>query len=247
MAALLCIWGIPLPPIARGDSLPAQYLWLPRPHAAVPARALHIERRHASHRHRHVLSTGILALFTPGHWFPAQTVRISLHFHARRRPRWRILKSQNSSKALAARLIAQPESALRTLGSEELGITEQSFPNPRIAALSATLSTAFGAFIPIVPFFFTRGYPAIIASFVISILAHFLIGGAKTVVTGLSPSRGGGEMTIVGLGEALITYALGLIFGPVIYSDAAQPASLYGRPGPSIPPGAGMPCLPVNT
>jgi VIT1/CCC1 family predicted Fe2+/Mn2+ transporter len=113
-------------------------------------------------------------------------------------------------------LIAQPESALRTLGSEELGITEQSFPNPRIAALSATLSTASGAFIPIVPFFFTRGYPAIIASFVISILAHFLIGAAKTVVTGLSPSRGGGEMTIVGLGEALITYALGLIFSPVI-------------------------------
>jgi VIT1/CCC1 family predicted Fe2+/Mn2+ transporter/rubrerythrin len=123
---------------------------------------------------------------------------------------------EDEAKALAARLIAQPDSALRTLGSEELGITEQSFPNPWIAALSATLSTASGAFVPIVPFFFTRGYSAIIASFVISTLAHFLIGAAKTVVTGLSPWRSGGEMTIVGLGEALITYALGLFFGPVV-------------------------------
>ena len=77
-------------------------------------------------------------------------------------------------------------------------------------------SIAFGAFIPIIPFFFTSGYPAIIASFIISTLAHFLIGAAKTVVTGLSPWRSGGEMMVVGLGEALITYVLGLLFGPVV-------------------------------
>lgn len=123
---------------------------------------------------------------------------------------------ENEAQTLAARLIAQPESALKTLGSEELGISEQSYPNPWLAALSATLSTASGAFIPIVPFFFTSGYPAIIASFVISTLAHFLIGAAKTVVTGLSPWRSGAEMTIVGLGEALITYVLGLLFGSVV-------------------------------
>jgi VIT1/CCC1 family predicted Fe2+/Mn2+ transporter/rubrerythrin len=123
---------------------------------------------------------------------------------------------EDEAKTLAARLIAQPESALKTLGSEELGLSEQTYPNPWIAALSATLSTAFGAFIPIIPFFFTEGYPAIIASFAISTLAHFSIGAAKTVVTGLSPWRSGTEMTIIGLGEALITYALGLAFGPVV-------------------------------
>jgi VIT1/CCC1 family predicted Fe2+/Mn2+ transporter/rubrerythrin len=123
---------------------------------------------------------------------------------------------EDEAKTLASRLIAQPESALKTLGSEELGLSEQSFPNPWIAALSATLSTATGAFIPIVPFFFTEGYPAIIASFVISTLAHFMIGAAKTVVTGLSPWKSGAEMTVVGLGEALITYGLGLVFGPVV-------------------------------
>jgi vacuolar iron transporter family protein len=56
----------------------------------------------------------------------------------------------------------------------------------------------------------------VIASFAISTLAHFLIGAAKTVVTGLSPWRSGAEMTVVGLGEALITYLLGLLFGGVV-------------------------------
>lgn len=112
--------------------------------------------------------------------------------------------------------MAQPESALKTLTSEELGLSELSYSNPWMAALSASLSTAAGAFIPIVPFFFTSGYPAIIFSFVISTVAHFLIGAAKTVVTGLSPWRSSAEMSIIGLGEALITYALGLLFGPMV-------------------------------
>jgi VIT1/CCC1 family predicted Fe2+/Mn2+ transporter/rubrerythrin len=117
------------------------------------------------------------------------------------------------ARQLTQRLMAQPENALRALASEELGLTAESFPNPWVAALSASLSTAAGAFIPIIPFFFTRGYAALIASFAISTFAHFLIGAAKTIVTGLSPWKSGLEMTAVGLGEALITYGLGLMFG----------------------------------
>lgn len=123
---------------------------------------------------------------------------------------------KEEAQNLAKHLISQPETALKTLGNEELGISEESYPNPWTAAVSATLSTAAGAFIPIIPFFFTKGYTAIIISFGISTLAHFLIGAAKTVVTGLSPWKSGAEMTVIGLGEALITYGLGLIFGPMI-------------------------------
>ncbi len=120
------------------------------------------------------------------------------------------------ARALAAMLIAQPENAVKILGSEELGLSEQSYPNPWIAAISASISTAAGAFIPIVPFFFTHGTRAIIISFAISTAAHFLVGASKTVVTGLSAWRSGAEMTIIGLGEALITYGLGLVFGPLV-------------------------------
>ncbi len=124
---------------------------------------------------------------------------------------------EDEAKTLAKRLIAQPAAALKTLGSEELGLSQESYPNPWISAVSATLSTAAGAFIPIIPFFFTRGYPAIIASFAISTRAHFAIGAAKTVVTGLSAWRSGAEMTAVGLGEAIVTYLLGLAFGPLVH------------------------------
>jgi VIT1/CCC1 family predicted Fe2+/Mn2+ transporter len=82
---------------------------------------------------------------------------------------------EDDAKALAAHLMVQPESAIKTLASEELGLSEQSYPNPWMAALSASLSTAAGAFIPIVSFFFIGGYPAIISSFVVSTVAHFLV------------------------------------------------------------------------
>jgi VIT1/CCC1 family predicted Fe2+/Mn2+ transporter len=61
---------------------------------------------------------------------------------------------EDEAQALAARLMTQPQSALQTMVSEELGLSEQNAPRPWTAALSATLSTTFGAFIPIVPFFF---------------------------------------------------------------------------------------------
>jgi VIT1/CCC1 family predicted Fe2+/Mn2+ transporter/rubrerythrin len=123
---------------------------------------------------------------------------------------------EEEANSLAMRLVAQPEQALRTLTSEELGFTDQALSNPWVEAVSATLSTALGAFIPIIPFFFTHGYPAIIVSFAISTLAHFLIGAAKTIVTGLSPWKSGMEMTLVGLGEAITTYMLGLLISPYV-------------------------------
>jgi vacuolar iron transporter family protein len=120
------------------------------------------------------------------------------------------------AKLLAKRLMEQPEAALKTLGIEELGLSEQTYPNPWVAAVSATLSTATGAFIPIVPFFFASGYPAVVLSFIISTIAHFIVGASKTIVTGLSAWRSGAEMTVIGLGEALITYGLGRLFGPMV-------------------------------
>jgi VIT1/CCC1 family predicted Fe2+/Mn2+ transporter len=93
---------------------------------------------------------------------------------------------------------------------EELGLSEETFPNPWRSTLSATVSTAIGGFIPIIPFFFAVGMPAVIASFGISTLAHFAVGAAKSLVTTRSWWASGAEMTIVGVFEAAITYALGV-------------------------------------
>jgi predicted membrane protein (TIGR00267 family) len=101
------------------------------------------------------------------------------------------------------------------MAHEELGLSEESFPNPWIAAVSATISTAIGAFIPIIPFFFLSGIAAIIVAAIISLVAHFVVGAAKTLVTGRSWFNSGMEMTVVGAIEAVITYVLGATFKAV--------------------------------
>jgi VIT1/CCC1 family predicted Fe2+/Mn2+ transporter len=120
--------------------------------------------------------------------------------------------SEDESHTLAERLSQHPDQFLRTLAHEELGLSEESFPNPLLSALSATISTGLGAFIPIIPFFFLSGFVAVIWAAVISLAAHFAVGAAKTLVTGRSLWVSGMEMTVVGLIEAVITYLLGVLF-----------------------------------
>lgn len=116
------------------------------------------------------------------------------------------------SETLATRLSERPEQFLSTLAHEELGLSEDSFPKPTVAAVSAAISTGIGAFIPIIPFFFLGGLPAVIWAAAISLVAHFAVGAAKTIITGRSVFVSGLEMTIVGAVEAAITYSLGLLF-----------------------------------
>jgi VIT1/CCC1 family predicted Fe2+/Mn2+ transporter len=50
-----------------------------------------------------------------------------------------------------------PEQLLRALASERLGTSEEALANPLVSAGSGALSTAVGAAIPIIPFFFMQG------------------------------------------------------------------------------------------
>jgi VIT1/CCC1 family predicted Fe2+/Mn2+ transporter len=52
----------------------------------------------------------------------------------------------------------------------------------------------------------------VIASFIISTIAHFAVGASKALITTRSWWASGTEMTIVGIIEASITYGLGLAF-----------------------------------
>jgi vacuolar iron transporter family protein len=117
------------------------------------------------------------------------------------------------AQRMAERLGEQPEQMVQAMAQSELGLSQQHFGKPWTSATSAALSTAVGAFIPIIPFFFLSGMPAIIAAFGISIVAHFAVGAAKSLITIRSWWASGLEMTIVGVIEAAVTYSLGLAFG----------------------------------
>jgi len=116
------------------------------------------------------------------------------------------------ARALVARIRERPEHVLQTLVQEELGLSETTFPNPWRACLSATASTAVGGLIPVLPFLFTRGTPAVLWAAALSILAHFGVGIAKSLVTTRPWWLSGLEMTLVAVIAGAITYGLGLAF-----------------------------------
>ena len=124
--------------------------------------------------------------------------------------------SEEEAKVMTKKLAEQPDHLLTTLTHEELGLSEKTFPNQWKAATSATISTAIGAAVPVIPFIFFSGMEGLMISFIVSTLAHFIVGASKVVVTGRSWLKSGTEMTLVGLGEAAITYAIGLLIAPTL-------------------------------
>jgi vacuolar iron transporter family protein len=102
---------------------------------------------------------------------------------------------------------------LRALTAERLSATEEALRNPLTSATSGALSTAVGAFIPIIPFFFLTGYPAVILSAIVSLFAHFAVGAAKSLITVRSWWASGMEMTLVGAVEGVVTYIIGIGLG----------------------------------
>jgi len=109
---------------------------------------------------------------------------------------------------LAAQVMRDPERALTEKVREELGIGEPSSTPVREAWITGT-ATAVGAFIPVAPFLVTSGASAIWSSFAISMLAHFGVGGARSIFTGRGVIRSGMDMFLVGLGVAGVGYFVG--------------------------------------
>ncbi len=120
---------------------------------------------------------------------------------------------QQDADHMVEHIASDPEQMLRALAAERLNSTEEALSNPLTSAISGALSTAAGAFIPIVPFFFLSGYSAVIVSAVVSLLAHFAVGAAKSLVTVRSWWSSGFEMTLVGAVEGVVTYVIGLGLG----------------------------------
>ena len=110
-------------------------------------------------------------------------------------------------------IASDPEQFLRALASERLGTSEEALSNPIVSASSGALSTAIGATIPILPFFFLTGVDAVIAAAVISLAAHFAVGAAKSLITVRSWWASGLEMTVVGALEGAVTYGIGILLG----------------------------------
>jgi VIT1/CCC1 family predicted Fe2+/Mn2+ transporter/rubrerythrin len=108
-------------------------------------------------------------------------------------------------------IASDQEQLLRALAAERLGSSEEALSNPIVSASSGALSTAVGAVIPIIPFFWMSGIKAVIAAAIVSLAAHFAVGAAKSLITVRSWWSSGMEMTIVGAVEGAVTYGIGVL------------------------------------
>lgn len=120
--------------------------------------------------------------------------------------------SPTEAKMMTERIAAQPDQFLKTMAQEELGLSERHFPNPWTGAASAAISTAVGGIIPVLPFFFLHGVPAVIAAAIIGMSAHFAVGAAKSLITARSWWASGLEMTLIGFLSGGVTYGIGTLF-----------------------------------
>jgi vacuolar iron transporter family protein len=120
---------------------------------------------------------------------------------------------EDDSEHVVDHLAADPELLLKALAAERLNTSEEGLKVPWISATSGALSTAVGAMIPVIPFFFMNGTEAVITAAIISLIAHFAVGAAKSLITVRSWWASGFEMTAVGAVEGAVTYAIGLWLG----------------------------------
>jgi vacuolar iron transporter family protein len=118
---------------------------------------------------------------------------------------------ERTADELAERMAQHPDAMLKVLSAEEFGVTgDGDGGDARQAALAAGISTGFGAIVPVIPFMITTGTGAIVAAAIVSLVAHFFVGAAKSLFTLRSWWGSGLEMTLAGLIVGGATYLVGL-------------------------------------
>jgi VIT1/CCC1 family predicted Fe2+/Mn2+ transporter len=123
-----------------------------------------------------------------------------------------------AAREIAHRIITgDPTVAAHTMAREELGIDPDELGGSAwVAAGTSFALFALGAIVPVVPFLFLVGAPAIVVSAVLSSLALFAVGAAITVFTGRGLIRSGLRQVALGLAAAAITFGIGSALGTVV-------------------------------
>jgi vacuolar iron transporter family protein len=113
-----------------------------------------------------------------------------------------------TARRMSEEVMRDPERALSEQVREELKIGEASATPFREGWLTGA-ATAVGALIPVAPYLVLEGRVAAWVAFAVSMLSHFVVGGARSLFTGRGLLRSGADMFVVGLGVAAVGYFVG--------------------------------------
>lgn len=122
-----------------------------------------------------------------------------------------------TAREMAARVMAEPDTALETKAREELGVDPKGLGGSAWeAAVTSFLLFGVGAVIPVVPFLFLSGGAAAVASIGLSLAALFGLGAGITLFTGKSPIGSGLRQLALGAVAAATTYGVGYLLGVAV-------------------------------
>ena len=118
------------------------------------------------------------------------------------------------ARKFAAGVMSNQATALDAMIREELGIDPSELGGSAWqAAITSFFLFAFGAIVPVSPFFFADGQTAVLLSVIFSTLALFAIGAAITLFTGRGLWFSAMRQVLFGLGAAALVYAVGRLIG----------------------------------
>jgi vacuolar iron transporter family protein len=123
----------------------------------------------------------------------------------------------DEARRISAVLLSRPEQALDVLAREELGLNPDDLGSPYAAAGSSFLAFAFGAAIPLIPFFSGFGRTnAIYTSAGLTALMLLAVGIVLSLFTGRGALRSGLRMLLIGGGAGIAAWAVGKLLGASI-------------------------------
>lgn len=143
--------------------------------------------------------------------YPAEEAEeLALIYHARG-------VELEQARAIATRLMANPEHALDTLAREELGLNPDELGSPIGAAVASFLAFASGALLPLLPYLLhaapTKALPMALA---VTGCALFGVGLALSLFSGRSAWWGGLRMLLIGAAAGGSTWLLGRLMGAAL-------------------------------
>ena len=121
------------------------------------------------------------------------------------------------ARAIATRLMSNPEHALNTLAREELGLNPDDLASPTGAALFSFCAFGAGSLLPLTPFLLhAASRQALWWSVGLTMVALFGIGMALSLFSGRSAVRGGLRMLLIGAAAAGCTWTVGRALGTAL-------------------------------
>lgn len=131
---------------------------------------------------------------------------LALIYHARG-------MDMDEARAVARKLLKNPQHALDTLAREELGLNPDDLGSPWGAAIFSFLAFTVGASIPLAPFLLRLGPQPVLVAAAFASVALFVVGTTLSLFTGRGALWGGVRMLLIGGASGAATYAIGMLLG----------------------------------